>query len=184
MATDTTITTPMTLERFKGLIAAYGTAPARWPAAERAQANAFLGGSVEAQAALAGARDLDIVLDAAPQMDVSAHFRDQMVKLGENTIAAKSSVYTEKSAADPAAQTVWQSLTDTLTRSLWRPARKMAGIYAGAGALGLAVGVFAPVSVATSLSASSAGVTNEDILTLAFVSPTETAVSNSFEWTE
>lgn len=185
MATTRTITTPMTLERFENLIAAYGAEPTRWPSDERAQAQEFLATSPEAQAALTDARDLDTVLDAMPQMEVSAHFRDQMAKLGENTIAAKASVYGENSTADPASTgSVWQSLTNTLTHTLWHPARKMAGIYAGAGALGLAVGIFAPVSLATNLSASNQGMTNEDIMTLAFVSPTETAVSNSFEWTE
>jgi hypothetical protein len=61
----------MTPERLDQLIAAYGAEPARWPAKERAEAEALLGAN---PAALDAARALDAALDAwkpqFPTMDL------------------------------------------------------------------------------------------------------------------
>lgn len=56
----------MTLERLRAVIEAYGTSPARWPEAERAQAAALLVESEEARALAAKAAPLDDLLDAVP----------------------------------------------------------------------------------------------------------------------
>jgi hypothetical protein len=56
----------MTLERLRTLLDAYGAAPERWPAGERAAAEALLARSPEAQRWQAASRRLDALLDAAP----------------------------------------------------------------------------------------------------------------------
>jgi anti-sigma-K factor RskA len=57
---------PMTLERFRAIVAAYGANPARWPAAERRACESLVAVSVEAQALVGEALRLDAVLDALP----------------------------------------------------------------------------------------------------------------------
>jgi anti-sigma-K factor RskA len=61
----------MTLERLQAILDAYGTSPARWPAAERAAATALLERSEAARAMLAAAADLDRLLDSAPTLTPS-----------------------------------------------------------------------------------------------------------------
>lgn len=53
----------MTPERFREIVEAYGTLPRRWPAAERAAAEAFLRNSAEAREMLAREARLDRLLD-------------------------------------------------------------------------------------------------------------------------
>ncbi len=57
----------MKLERLTEILAAYGADPARWPATERAAAEAPLAASAAARAALADTRGLDRLLDALPR---------------------------------------------------------------------------------------------------------------------
>jgi len=53
------------LKRFEQILDAYGADPSRWPEGERAQAEAFLAGSAEAQAMAQGAHELDGWLNTA-----------------------------------------------------------------------------------------------------------------------
>lgn len=53
----------MNLRRFGELVEAYGAEPQRWPAAERAAAQALLSGSADARALQERARALDLMLD-------------------------------------------------------------------------------------------------------------------------
>lgn len=69
------MTGPMTLERLRDLIAAYGGNPTRWPLAERPAAEALLARSPEARAALADAGPLDTLLDAVPALPPSPALR-------------------------------------------------------------------------------------------------------------
>jgi hypothetical protein len=55
----------MTMDRLKTLLDAYGASPARWPAEERAAAEAMIAASDEARAAFAEAARLDSLLDRA-----------------------------------------------------------------------------------------------------------------------
>lgn len=55
---------PMTLERLKTILDAYGAQPGRWPAEERAAAEALVARSAEARTALAEAEGLDGALAA------------------------------------------------------------------------------------------------------------------------
>jgi hypothetical protein len=69
------MTEPMTLERLRTLIAAYGANPARWPLAERPAAEALMARSPEARAALADGAPLDALLDAVPALSPSPALR-------------------------------------------------------------------------------------------------------------
>jgi len=55
----------MTLERLNTILEAYGASPARWPAEERAAAEAMIAASDEARMAFAEAARLDAMLDRA-----------------------------------------------------------------------------------------------------------------------
>jgi hypothetical protein len=55
----------MTTDRLKTLLEAYGASPARWPAEERAAAEAMIASSEAARAAFAEAAILDSLLDQA-----------------------------------------------------------------------------------------------------------------------
>lgn len=55
----------MTLERLNGILDAYGASPARWPAEERAAAEAMIASSDEARTSFAEAARLDAMLDQA-----------------------------------------------------------------------------------------------------------------------
>lgn len=54
--------------RFRNLIAAYGANPQRWPADERAAADAFLAASPDARGALADQVRVDAWLDGLPEV--------------------------------------------------------------------------------------------------------------------
>jgi hypothetical protein len=56
----------MSRQRLAEIVAAFGAASERWPAAERAAAEALVARSTDARALLAEARELDALLDAAP----------------------------------------------------------------------------------------------------------------------
>ena len=58
--------------RFRALAEAYGSHLARWPSDERRAAEALLARSTEANRWLAEQRQIDLLLDGAPDMDPSA----------------------------------------------------------------------------------------------------------------
>jgi hypothetical protein len=70
----------MTAERFLVLVAAYGADTRRWPEAERAAASAFAAARPDvAQAALAEADDLDVLLHLSRAPQPSPSLRDRVV---------------------------------------------------------------------------------------------------------
>ena len=70
----------MTAERFNELIAAYGADARRWPADERAAADAFMAAEPDvARAALAEADAIDALLHASATPRVSAALRDRVI---------------------------------------------------------------------------------------------------------
>jgi hypothetical protein len=69
----------MDARRFEALLDAYGQEPRRWPAAERAAAEAFAR-TPAGHAALAGVIGLDEWLDAAPAMQPSAALRERVLE--------------------------------------------------------------------------------------------------------
>lgn len=66
--------TPLSLERFRALIAAYGARPELWPDAERAAALALRDASPEARALFDEEVAFDATLGALPEPDVSPDF--------------------------------------------------------------------------------------------------------------
>ncbi|MGI4813265.1 MAG: hypothetical protein ACRYG5_05800 [Janthinobacterium lividum] len=111
----------MTPERFRQLIDAYGATPARWPAAERSDAEALLArGDTEALAALADARALDSYLSAHVVPDTERDLVRQILD------AAPSRAPRRRAAA-------WK-----------RPRWWLSGAgFVGVGAAGIAAGVMA-----------------------------------------
>ncbi|WP_298722570.1 hypothetical protein [uncultured Ferrovibrio sp.] len=70
----------MNLDRFAILIEAYGTDPRRWPADERAAAQALLAASTEAQRLLREAEALDALLSSPlPAIEPSAALRARIM---------------------------------------------------------------------------------------------------------
>lgn len=69
----------MTMGRVAALIDAYGASPERWPEAERQQALALLAQSAAARELLHQARELDLLLDAAPVAPPSRALEDRIM---------------------------------------------------------------------------------------------------------
>jgi len=65
------VKTPLSLERFRALIAAYGARPELWPDTERAAALALRDASAEARSLFDEEAALDATLGALPEPDVS-----------------------------------------------------------------------------------------------------------------
>lgn len=110
---------PMTLSRFRWLVAAYGSELSRWPAGERDAAEALLRVSEPAQAALGDEVELDDALNALNAPDVSATLARRLNEIPVRT---------------PEKQRARFPL-----RRLWVPAFG----WAAAAALGFALGNFA-----------------------------------------
>jgi hypothetical protein len=68
------VKTPLSLERFRALLAAYGARPELWPDTERAAALALRDASVEARALFDEEAGLDATLGALPEPYVSPDF--------------------------------------------------------------------------------------------------------------
>ena len=70
----------MTAERFHDLVAAWGADPRRWPADERAAAEAFVAANAEAaRAALDEADAIDALLRKSPSPAPSAALRERVI---------------------------------------------------------------------------------------------------------
>lgn len=67
------------MERVAALIDAYGASPERWPEAERQRALALLAQSAAARELLHQARELDLLLDAAPVALPSRDLEDRIM---------------------------------------------------------------------------------------------------------
>ena len=121
-------TQAMNLDRFRGLLDAYGAEAGRWPEEDRDAANALLGASQDARALLNEATVLDGALDALEAPAPSPALTEQIEGL----------VHEPRDAA--AAPRMRPSLGQRLRawRAAWRPA-----VLAASGALGLAVGLAA-----------------------------------------
>jgi hypothetical protein len=80
---------PMTEERFLTLAAAYGADMVRWPAGERAAAQAFVAANPQTVAAcLAAERLLDAALERYGARDAAASFRTQIIAAAPRERAA------------------------------------------------------------------------------------------------
>lgn len=80
----------MNTERFETLIAAYGAEPARWPAAEREAARAFMQANRSAaERMLFEARMIDAMLDAAPRAEAGHDLRARILAAAPKERAAR-----------------------------------------------------------------------------------------------
>jgi hypothetical protein len=69
----------MQLNRFRGLLEAYGAEPRRWPPGERADAEELLARSPEARALLAEAAAIDALLDEAAEPVMPARDAEALI---------------------------------------------------------------------------------------------------------
>lgn len=154
----------ITLERFAGIVDAYGASPERWPADERAAAEAMVAGSAEARALLAEAAALDSVLSAAPVDAPSA-------ALTERLIAARP-----RGPAAMASPRVSQGILRGLIDAVWPYGSPVvpAGALAASIMLGVALGSVADITVAGEEAYDTASVeagTEDRLVTLALAEP-------------
>ena len=112
--------------RLKRLIEAYGAEPERWPAGDRAAAQALLEASAEARAMLAAARRLDRLLEAAPVGSAAP----------DATAALRRKIASLPDAPPPVVRASNVTIGPWSRRRLWASA---AGL-AAAGVIGVVVG--------------------------------------------
>lgn len=121
----------MSMARLRAILDAYGAEPRRWPAAERAGAEALIAASAEARALRDEAAALDDVLASAVAPAPSSALRAAVLQAAPRPQAASG--FTENLRG------LWQSLLSTLGGELggWRPAGATLGV---ALLLGIATG--------------------------------------------
>ncbi|WP_146190657.1 hypothetical protein [Marinicauda salina] len=117
----------MTEDRFAGIVAAYGADPRRWPADERAAAEAFAAAEPDvAGPVLDAAAALDVALDAAADApDAGAHRR-----VGERIIAASAAPPPRRIAAAAAAALILGLSGGWLASATTGPDAEPAAAYA------------------------------------------------------
>lgn len=116
----------MNFDRFAAMVAAYGGAPARWPAAERAAAEALMVSDPRARTLAEEAGQLDQLLDGVPAAAVSAALTGRIL-----------------ASLPPPRRGLRAILSDLMPgRPVWQP---VAG-FAFALVMGVGVGVLWPVS--------------------------------------
>jgi hypothetical protein len=84
------VKSPMNPGRFALLIEAYGAEPSRWPAAERAAAEAFAASGAVPGAALADAAILDRTLDRLPTEDIRPALRARVLAAYDEVAARRA----------------------------------------------------------------------------------------------
>ena len=125
--------TPMTLQRLQAILAAYGAAPAHWPAAERAAVELLIAHSAEAARLVAQARDLDRALDASTA-DVPA---DALARLTAATAFPPARTAARQTLIKPARKGFASGWASGLAAAFW----PRAAMFASIAALGIVVGL-------------------------------------------
>ncbi len=95
----------MGLDRFRELLDAYGAEPRRWPANERAMAEALLAGSADTRALRAKAAAIDGLLDRAPPL--APPIIDAEVLIGAITAKPQSQIVALRPARRAPAGAFW-----------------------------------------------------------------------------
>jgi hypothetical protein len=126
---------PMNAARFTALVDAYGARPARWPARERAAAEAFAASDPAAKVLLADASQLDLALDRLPTDEVPAGFGTRILSAYDGTIARRAGGPFGRIARAIGAirDAIWPGAP------LWQPASAFAVSLAAGVVLGLLV---------------------------------------------
>ncbi|MDX5367022.1 MAG: hypothetical protein LPK88_11300 [Alphaproteobacteria bacterium] len=156
----TTMKSEISLERLEAIIDAYGASPMRWPAGERAAAEALLAASVEARSLLADARMLDGMLAAAP------------VEAPSDALVARLMAARPRGAAAPAGPARPQGFFRELVASVWPYGSPVlpAGALAASIMLGVALGSvseFTVIDGGLTASASEEADTDDRLIALA-----------------
>ena len=115
---------PMTLDRFRQLIDAYGAESGRWPEQDRDLAVDFLTSSPEAQTLLEEVSALDSALDSLPKPELSTGFRESVLNLqdpprSELSTGLRESVLNLHSMPMPVAANENEGILATMVR--WYP---------------------------------------------------------------
>ena len=129
----------MNPERFAALVDAYGADPSRWPAGERAAAEAFAASAAAPKSALADAFELDRALDRLPTEEIPAALHARILAAYDEAVTRRAS---GRFASIPAAlgrfrDAIWPGAP------LWQPA----SAFALSLAIGLVLGLFVPSAV-------------------------------------
>jgi len=130
----------MTLQRLSEIVEAYGAAPHRWPADERAAALAFVSDHAAARQLVDAANELDRMLDAAPAAAPAS------ADLVARIMAARPRAVAVIAAAHQSKDGFWKSLIS----EIWpygSPAFP-AGALAASIMLGVTFGLTAPSAMA------------------------------------
>lgn len=120
--------TPMSLQRLAAICAAYGGDPRRWPAAERAAAQALAASSSEARSLIAQAAALDQALDAEPARPVPPALRARVLAAmprGRERLTARE-FFIEFFSWRPALPALALALVCGIAVGLWIPAAPQA----------------------------------------------------------
>ncbi len=143
----TMVQSEMSRQRLAEIVAAFGAAPARWPAAEREAAEALMARSADARALVAEARELDVLLDMAPDFAATPELVSRIMaarpvsgRPGRPAFGARGAGNIGRGPAEP-----WRALV----RAVWpygSPAFP-AGALACSIALGLTLGFASPVTM-------------------------------------
>ncbi|TCZ54972.1 hypothetical protein [Roseicella aquatilis] len=112
------------LDRFTRLLDAHGPEPSRWPARDRAAAEALLANSAAARALLAEARALEARLVAAlpqPAPEAVARLQANLARaIARSPLPAPASAWTRLTARlRPAAPIGWGAFAAMATCALW-----------------------------------------------------------------
>ncbi len=124
---------PISIDRFRTLLDAYGAAAERWPEVERAAALALVAESAEARTLMDDARKLDDLLDSLPVAEPSPDLTERLLAAapvaGPAPSARQRSSWIRRSIG-----ALWPELP------AWRPAAALAAALA----CGLVTGAFLP----------------------------------------
>lgn len=154
----------ITLERFAGIVDAYGASPERWPHDERAAAEALAAASAEARALLIEASALDRALDAAPAEAPSAALVERLLAARPRGAVPMSAPKSRSNILRGLIDAIWPYGSPTIP----------AGALAASIMLGVALGSVSDLPVLTeenTLSASVEAGTEERLLALALAEP-------------
>jgi hypothetical protein len=135
----------MTMQRARALLDAYGSAPDRWPAAERDGARAFIAAEPEARQHAEQARRLDMILDGTETIAPSAGLYARVLAAFDS-VAAKPSV---RRTLKRIANVVWPEAP------LWQPMAALAISLAA----GILLGTVSPLGGASQLQATGSDMT-------------------------
>jgi hypothetical protein len=154
----------ITLERFAGIVDAYGASPERWPHEERVAAEALVAASAEARALVAEAAVLDGVLEMAPVEAPSAALVERLVAARPRAAAPLTGLEPRRSVLRSLIDAVWPYGSPAIP----------AGAIAASIVLGVTLGSVSDIPVLTeesSLSASVEAGTEDRLVALALAEP-------------